>query len=219
MSIQREQILACACDLYLKGGLEGVSMRRLAREVGVTAPAIYRHFEGKEDVLLGVVGEAYKTLAQYLHRALSGATPTERFRMAGEAYLDFALEHPRYYEMIHAPVAALGVEEMPDELQARACAIGQFWHDRLRETMDEGLIRQGDPEEIGVTMWAHAHGLISLYLRGMMRGVDEDTFRKLYRVSSRRVMGGIGVEGWEGIVQAEEERSQEPAGADSGVGA
>ncbi|NIP56498.1 MAG: TetR family transcriptional regulator, partial [Gemmatimonadetes bacterium] len=69
MSIQREQILACACDLYLKGGLEGVSMRRLAREVGVTAPAIYRHFEGKEDVLLGVVGEAYKTLAQYLHRA------------------------------------------------------------------------------------------------------------------------------------------------------
>jgi AcrR family transcriptional regulator len=43
MSDQRDAILAAACDLYLRSGLDGFSMRKLAREVGVTAPALYRH--------------------------------------------------------------------------------------------------------------------------------------------------------------------------------
>ena len=44
MSEQREHILTCACELYLEDGLEGFSMRKLARDVGVTAPALYRYY-------------------------------------------------------------------------------------------------------------------------------------------------------------------------------
>src|SRR5690606_6240441 len=47
MSEQRERILACACELYLTDGLDGFSMRKLARSLGVTAPALYRHYESK----------------------------------------------------------------------------------------------------------------------------------------------------------------------------
>lgn len=196
MPTQRDEILTCACDLFLEGGLEGFSMRRLARSVGVTAPALYRHFEGREDVLLAVVGEAYKVFYEYLRRALRGESPAERFRRAGGAYLEFALDHPRFYEMIHAPLEALGFEEIPDDIQAEACAVGQFWHDRLRECMDEGLIRAEDPESIGLTMWSHAHGLISLYLRGMMGDMEEDRFRETYRASARRLMAGVATDAW-----------------------
>ncbi|HZD04720.1 MAG TPA: TetR/AcrR family transcriptional regulator, partial [Longimicrobiales bacterium] len=90
MSEQRDRILACACDLYLEDGLEGFSMRKLARSVGVTAPALYRYYESRERVLLDVVGEAYRRLAEYLYEALKGRTPEERFRMAGDGYLSFA---------------------------------------------------------------------------------------------------------------------------------
>ncbi|SVD71528.1 uncharacterized protein METZ01_LOCUS424382, partial [marine metagenome] len=60
MSDQREMILACACDLYLANGLGGFSMRKLAKEVGVTAPAIYRHYDGREAVLADVVRHAHR---------------------------------------------------------------------------------------------------------------------------------------------------------------
>ena len=60
MPAQREKILACACELYLETGLPGFSMRKLAKNVGVTAPALYRHYDGKEKVLADVVREAYQ---------------------------------------------------------------------------------------------------------------------------------------------------------------
>ena len=94
MSDQRENILVQACALFLKDGLEGFSMRKLAKAVGVTAPALYRHFESKEQLLFDVLGEAYRRMSQRLYQALEGSTPWERLRLAGEGYVLFALEHP-----------------------------------------------------------------------------------------------------------------------------
>lgn len=193
MSIDRDQILTCACDLYHDKGLEGFSMRSLARSVGVTAPALYRHYEGKEAVLLDVVSEAYKVLSQYLYRALSGSDPMERFHRAGEGYLDFALENPRLYEMIYIAPDFLGREEFPEEIVAQGCAIGQFWNDRVRECMDAGLLKEDDPEEVSLTMWGMAHGLVSIYLRGSLP-VSREEFRRLFKDAGRRAFQGLGTE-------------------------
>lgn len=194
MSNQREQILACACELYLSEGLEGFSMRKLADRVGVTAPALYRHYEGKDALLLDVVTEAYQMLARELYTALEAATPLERFRRAGDAYLDFAIEQPRMYEVLYAYPEFLGMVELPEETAAHACAIHQFWNDRVRECQEAGLLSSGfTPEEIGTTLWGHAHGLLSLYLRGMIQ-LDPDAFRRQVRASTRRVFLGLGTE-------------------------
>ena len=191
MSEQRENILACACELYLKEGLEGFSMRKLARRVGVTAPALYRHYDSKEGVLVDVIHQAYRRLAHHLYRALEGRTPEERFRMAGQGYVDFALENPRLYDVLYVAPDHLGWEELPEEVRTQACAVGQFWNDRVRECVAQGMLREGDATDISVTLWAHSHGLISLYLRGMLL-VDEDTFRALFRSSTRRLLAGLG---------------------------
>ena len=60
MNDPRESILACACELYLTDGLAGLSMRKLAKEVGVTAPALYRYYDGREAVLADLVREAHR---------------------------------------------------------------------------------------------------------------------------------------------------------------
>ncbi len=168
-------------------------MRKLAADVGVTAPALYRHFGGKEDLLLAVAGEGYDLFSKYLFSALRGSTPLERIRMAAVAYLDFALEHSRYYEVLHLAPAVLGLEAFPDDLGGKACAIGQFWVDRVRELMDAGLVKEEDPRAVSTTMWAHAHGLVSIYLRGMLP-MKEEEFRRFFMDSSRRMMEGIGTE-------------------------
>lgn len=190
MSEQRDRILACACELYLTNGLDGFSMRKLARLIGVTAPALYRHYESKERVLLDVVGEGYRQLIQYLHQTLQGRTPEDRFWIAGDQFLCFALEHPRYYEVLFTGVELLRLNGVRAEVTDQGCAVGQFWNDRVREMIAAGLLEEGDPDAIGMTLWAHAHGLISLYLKGML-AVDEVQIRALYRQSSARMLRGL----------------------------
>lgn len=186
--------MACACELFLRDGFDGFSMRRLARSVGVTAPALYRHYEGKEAVLHHVVGHAYQQMSQYLYRALEGRSPEERLLLAGRGYLDFALDHPRLYDALFASPDLAGLGELPDGVEAQGCAIGQFWNDRIRECMDAGILRRRDPGDVALTLWAHAHGLISLRARGLLGSADElpdEAFREMYRESSRRALEGL----------------------------
>ena len=185
MSTQREVILSEACDLLTSGGLEALTMRKLAERLGVTAPALYRHYESKEMVLVDVVGEAFKVFAQYLYRALEGRTPMERFSLTGRSYLAFALEHPRYYQLLH-----MGKDALPDEAATHACGTGQFMVDRVREGMESGMLKAGSPETVARTIWAHAHGLVSIYLRGLLR-IGEHEFRQLFLESSWRLMEGL----------------------------
>lgn len=190
MSEQRERILDCACGLYLAHGLDGFSMRKLAKEVGVTAPAIYRHYDGREAVLADVLREAHRTFSRYLYAALGAPTPLERFMAAGEQYLRFVSEHPRWYGMMHTAPEHLGMEQVPDDIEALQQATRQFWLDRVRECMDTGILKRTDPEEASVTMWAHAHGMVQLYQQGCLP-VEGEEFWEFFAASGRRLMSGL----------------------------
>jgi len=190
MSVDRERILAEASDLLVTEGPHALTMRALARRLGVTAPALYRHFESRERIVVDLVGEAFDTFARYLYRALEGRTPAERFSLTGRNYLAYALEHPRYYELLHASHNLIGVEQLHPEAQQCACAVGQFIVDRVREAMDAGMLKPGDPESVARTIWAHSHGLITIYLRGLLR-TDEAGFRRLFLESTWQLMEGI----------------------------
>ena len=190
MATQRDKILSAACGLLVSGGLDGLSMRKLATQLGVTAPALYRHYASKETVLVDVVGEAFKVFAQYLYRAVEGRTPLERFRLTGRSYLAFALEHPQYYSLLHAAHEIMGRDGLPHEATDHASAVGQFMVDRVREAMECGILKSGPPETVARTIWAHAHGLVSIYHRGLFR-IDEAEFRRLFRESGWRLMEGL----------------------------
>jgi len=170
-------------------------MRKLAKCVGCTAPALYRHYESKEEVIQAVVTEAYRQFTQYLYRALEGRTPEERFIMAGRSYFDFAMEQPALYEIIYMPTEVLGAHNFEEGMGDQACAIGQFWSDRVRECVDVGYLKEGDPHEVSLTLWGHAHGLISIYHRGLLGHMGVDAFRELVVNSFFRVLEGLGTEG------------------------
>jgi len=194
MAEQHDTILAAACDLYLKSGLDGFSMRKLAKEVGVTAPALYRHYDGREAVLADVVREAYRAFMTYIYRALEAPTPFERFERAGEGYLDFALAHPRWYAIMFSGPERLGMQALPDDIEAMGCALHQFWIDRVSECMRSGVLRDEDPLAVSCTMWAHAHGMVQLFHQGRLGTTDSATFRTMFEESWERLLVGIATE-------------------------
>jgi hypothetical protein len=105
--------------------------------------------------------------------------------------------------MLFVSPGALGVDDLPAEVEVHACVVGQFWHDRVREVVDAGILRDDEPQAIGRTLWAHAHGLLQLYLRGVL-DVDEEGFRALYRESGRRIFLGLAERDFADRLAAEE---------------
>ena len=193
--MDRRDIFNRACELYVTGGAEALSMRRLASDLGVTAPALYRHYASKEQLLLDVVMEAFHRFSSYLTKALEGSTPAEQLYLSGEGHLNFALQHPMLYEMLYIPAHALGLESYPEQLTSRVTSLSQFYADRVRECMEAGLLTMQDPCEVSFTLWGHAHGMVSIYLRGC-HPMEEEQFRAAYWASCRRVMQGIATEAY-----------------------
>lgn len=190
MSELRERILECALDLYLEHGLKGLSMRHVGERLGVSATAIYRHYRNKEDLVHNVIGEAVKVFGSYLFRALSAKTPEERYRQSGEAYLAFALEKSKYYDVIFLVPSQLGEAALPEDLHQRSMATFQFLVDRVQECMESGYFRKDDAHTVAMTIWAHAHGLVSIYLAKKFP-MEEAAFRKLFWDSHARVLQGL----------------------------
>lgn len=183
----KERLLAEARDLYLEVGPVAFSLREVARRSKVTAAAVYRHYEDKNALLGAVCAEGFRVFASYLMGALAKPKPLERMRETGAQYLRFALERPRDYCVIF-----MGDAIDPPPQATTPDASFQFLLDRVRECQQAKDIRKGDPNEIAVTIWAHVHGLVSLYLAGHLAPLGaEDDFRQLYTRSTDAMLASL----------------------------
>ncbi len=187
MSEASSRVLEAARALFLEGGAGAVTMRSVAERVGVSATALYRHFENKEALLEAVVNSGFETFGGYLYRALEAPTPEQRLSGSGEAYLRFALEQPQMYRTIFmTPRPDAG----PDSGGPHADSTFRFLVDRVRECLGAGLLKEGDPEELALTIWAHVHGLVSLHIACSLGKTDEE-FKLLYGHSLQRLFSGL----------------------------
>lgn len=98
----REEILAAASSiLESTGNDDAVTLRAVARQAGVTAPALYAHFTDRYDILRTVVEASFAQLAAVMTAAAgTHAEPTAALRAVCHAYLDFAAERPQHYRVL-----------------------------------------------------------------------------------------------------------------------
>jgi AcrR family transcriptional regulator len=95
----RDRIVTAAEAICLREGVARLSMRKVAGEVGVSAAAIYRHFENKQALLNEIVVVGLHSLGTYLRPALEAETAYMRLRRLCERFLDFALEQPEHFDL------------------------------------------------------------------------------------------------------------------------
>ncbi len=189
----RSRLLLEARDAYLDVGPAAFSLREVARRVGVSAPAVYRHFDSKAALLSAVCEQGFQVFASYLMRALAEPTPKARMLGTADQYVRFGLENPRDYRFIF--MSALDEVLGPDEARARSRDRGSTFHflvDRVRESVDAGLIAPGDPERTAIFIWSHTHGLVSLRLAGHLKDVGSDeAFHAFFMSASDRLLAGL----------------------------
>jgi len=181
----KDQILAAAKAAFDRGGVEALSLRDVAREVGITPMAIYRHYENKQALIDALVLDG---LAEWSARA--EAVPRDDWRAwfekMGDAFLDFALEEPRRFEaafLIHTNVA----RRYPDDFLAGRSPVGALYLDFFARAKAHGLIADAEPIEIMITIAGLSQGLITLYRAGRIAG-GESEFRALFKRAMHRAI-------------------------------
>jgi len=200
LSSLQKKIAAAAQELYLRDGLEGLSMRKVAEMVGVSAPAIYRHFRNKNELLNEIVVQALRVLEDYLRPGLDADSPYERLINMAENYLQFALEQPRFFEIAFL-IPSQDVEAIPEEIEKRNFGTFKLALAQVAACMDQGFLKKDDPLESAIIVWAAVHGLVTLYRTGRF-GAEPEQFRMVYRLSVRRMLRDMMTE--EGRIHARE---------------
>lgn len=95
------QIVAAALDVVDDAGVHALTLRGLARSIGVSAPALYAHFADLDAILLVVSERAFADLSGHLAAAADQtAEPSARLRTVCRAYLDYAEQHPGRYQVM-----------------------------------------------------------------------------------------------------------------------
>ncbi|UCH29447.1 MAG: TetR/AcrR family transcriptional regulator [Myxococcales bacterium] len=155
-----------AMGLFAAHGYRGVTLRSLAKVLGVSAMTPYRYFENKEELFAMVRTEAFRRFADAQRDAADGTEePKDALRMLGRAYVSFALDEPDAYHIMFEPLQApAGTYPELEAEQARAFS---YLHGAVEALIDAGVM-EGDSLRRAHFLWAQVHGLVSLHLAGKL---------------------------------------------------
>jgi len=163
----RQDIVQAASNILDAGGsAESVSLRDVARQVGISAPSIYTHFADRDAILLAVVQDAFAELKTRLETAMNqaGLEAVARLRAMCTAYLNFALEWPQRYRILFGGV--WNAAEAQKASLTGAVVVGDEVFALMVQAIEQcvvaGRSSSTDPFADASALWVALHGLADL---------------------------------------------------------
>lgn len=170
-------------------GPQAVSMRRVAKEAGITAMAIYHYFPSREALLNAVVDSEFEKLVGFFPPPNGRQSLKSSLIHIVDGYIDYALAHPRIFDYVFA-TSRPGARRFPEDFRARRSPTLNISADLVSSWMKLGKLKRDDHWEVAMELWAHVHGYIALWRAGRFH-LTEDEFRKLVHRSLRRLLYGL----------------------------
>ena len=164
----RAALIAEGLRLLSDRDADSLSLREVARAVGVSAPSVYRHFPDKEALMTALAEEGLKQLATAQHEAADAAGGGEAgFAATGRAYVRFALANPALFRLIFtAPVIARYRQNNPKPDEAMSFLLANA-------AASVGADRESaEARGAAIQAWALVHGLAMLMLDGQLPADD-----------------------------------------------
>ncbi len=184
-----DRIRAAARRLLDREGPDAVTMRRVAKAVGITPMALYRHVADRDDLLNSLADAGFQDLAACAANASLPANPVKQLMNILDVFLDFALENPRMFELMFLK-RRKGARQFPGDFRAGKSPTAKFSAAALETGMKQGIFRRDDIREIVFETGAMLQGLVMLYLSGRV-GMPAEEFRALSHRAFRRYIRGI----------------------------
>jgi AcrR family transcriptional regulator len=173
----KRALLEAALEMLDEEGTEGVGLRELARRVGVSAAAPYRHFRGRQALLEAVATEGFRRFSAMMAAKEQDLPEVEQLPAMAEAYVRFALVQPALFRLMFSrQVDKTGNRALHD---AAIEAYASLAKAAAREVPDA-------PSEGAVIAWSFVHGLAMLLLDEQILGVSPQNSDSLVRNLSQR---------------------------------
>jgi AcrR family transcriptional regulator len=162
----RAALLAAAELTLRERGVEQLSLRELARQIGVSHGAPRRHFADRQALLDALARDGFIRLGTELRAAVNGAGDSfdARLRAAAATYVRFATEDAALLELMFAGKRREGPSNL-DEAAARTFSV---MLELIEQGQAEGILESGDPERVGLVLFASMHGIAALDTAGMV---------------------------------------------------
>ena len=162
----RAALITAALRLIEQRGPTGFTLSEAAREAGVTPAAVYRHFEGREDLIAECARIGYGIFAELLEHAYDGGKPSalKAFEQTGRAYLAFARRYPGHYIAMFE--SGISVQRTPELNDVATRALGVLEHAAEDLSQHIPADRRPPPQMFSAHIWALSHGVVELFSRG-----------------------------------------------------
>jgi AcrR family transcriptional regulator len=160
----RDALIKAALREAERGGAEAISIKALAKQLGVSQPAPYRHFADREALLAAVTAEAFRQFTAVLREAIARPGKQSKLSRLAQATLDFGLRRNGIYRLMFVSrtvsCAARGSELHEATREAFALVIEAL------EVPAVGYLR----ERQALKIWAALHGVVMLAEQGLFTG-------------------------------------------------
>jgi AcrR family transcriptional regulator len=165
--LTRERIVDAAWRLLDRDGLDAVSLRRVAGELGVTAPALYAHIDGKDDLLTAIGDREFEELRKSIEPPTDASALRAIEAMVG-GYVQFSIDRPNAFQLLFQPTWDRADEQVGGVRHEQIIELFEQTVDTVQHAVDTGAFRDIDPHLTGFTLWSVAHGIA----RGIRLGYD-----------------------------------------------
>jgi AcrR family transcriptional regulator len=161
--LSRALVVDTARQHLARSGADQLSLRGVARDLGVTAPALYAYVKDKRELLAAVATEHFAGLVDRFE-AIDAADPLERIRRLSRAYIEHARESPALFRLLfrYPPSPTQGLDAFPPATRAFDVAAAA-----TKAAVDAGLLAVDDPAQASFAMWAAVHGVAEVLLLGL----------------------------------------------------
>lgn len=164
----RRIILDAALALFREKGYDGVSIRNIAEAIEYSPAAIYLYYKDKSEIFSALQYEAAALKRDHLLPVAAIEDPWERLVEFGKRYIDFGMRHSDLYDLLFITRAPMEFIEN-QQCWTLGLATHAFFVETVQACVDKRYFRSIDAETIAYTLWCHAHGLVSLFVRERMR--------------------------------------------------
>jgi AcrR family transcriptional regulator len=178
----RDRAIPVAERIVLDEGVEALSARRLAREIGISVGSLYNAFGDLDAVVSAIISKSARLMSEVLRDAAErpGGDRLAKVIAIGGAYLAFALENPMRWWLLFEFRPNLTLDE-----RARDYQMGLL---DMLITVGEGNPKSDTHRQFFLMLWASVHGLVSLACRPTIVAIEPEVAR---RFLSEMVISGF----------------------------
>jgi len=186
---RKRQIIKSTVDIMSEAGVAGATTARIAADVGVSEPALYRHFKNKQGMLLAALDDISARLIVHTVSAAEGADDVVmQLRLMSAAFYDFVMSNPEETRVLFEVVSAVRGADMRTAVRERFAQLLAVIEAVLVDGVDRGALRED--LDVSLAAWEILSLGVTLYFASTL-GLEDVLTKEKALAAVERLLESI----------------------------